>query len=112
MLREIASRKKTAFMRSLIGTVVEAITLQSVGEDLTEALTDNFLKLKVPGHHEANRWVDVKVEGVNGEMLVGRPVADPDGERGLSRRFAGGEPGVSARPSPSDSGVHGSQQAH
>jgi threonylcarbamoyladenosine tRNA methylthiotransferase MtaB len=76
VLREIASRKKAVFMRSLMGTVVEAITLHTGGEDFTEALTDNYLKIKIFGNHEANRWMDVNAEGVNGEMLLGRPVAE------------------------------------
>ena len=74
VLREIASRKKMAFMRSLVGTRVEAITLQSGAADFTEALTDNYLKMKIYGRHRANRWMDSKVEGVNGEMLVGKLV--------------------------------------
>jgi threonylcarbamoyladenosine tRNA methylthiotransferase MtaB len=98
VLREMASKKKSAFMRSLVGTVVEAITLQSGRAEFTEALTDNYLKMKISGHHEANRWLDVKVEGVNGEMLMGNAVVDP----------ARGEPG---RPG-SDSGVHGSEQTN
>ncbi len=77
VLRELASRKKGEFMHLLLGTAVEAITLQSGGKDFTEALTDNYLKMKVPGHHEANRWIDVKVEEVDGEMLVGTPVGMP-----------------------------------
>src|SRR5271157_252366 len=97
VLREIASGKKAAFMRSLVGTVVEAITLQSGGAEFTEALTDNYLKMKIPGHHEANRWLDVNVEDVDGEMLLGRPVAGQDGE------LAGGEPDVPARLDPSTS---------
>jgi threonylcarbamoyladenosine tRNA methylthiotransferase MtaB len=76
VLREIASGKKAAFMRSLMGTVVEAITLQSGGAEFTEALTDNYLKMKISGRYEANRWMDVKVEGVNGETLLGKPVVD------------------------------------
>jgi threonylcarbamoyladenosine tRNA methylthiotransferase MtaB len=75
-LRAIASRKKAAFMRSLVGTVVEAITLQSGGADFTEALTDNYLKMKICGHYEANRWMTLNIEGVDGEMLLGRPVSD------------------------------------
>lgn len=77
VLREIASKKKAEFMRSLLGTVVEAITLQSGGAEFTGALTDNYLKMKIPGHHEANHWMDVKVDGMNGEMLIGKPVVDP-----------------------------------
>jgi threonylcarbamoyladenosine tRNA methylthiotransferase MtaB len=72
LLREVASRKKAAFMQSLVGTVVEAITLQSGGAEFSEALTDNYLKMKISGHHDANRWMDVKVEGVSGEMLLGQ----------------------------------------
>jgi threonylcarbamoyladenosine tRNA methylthiotransferase MtaB len=78
VLREIASKKKASFMRSLVGTVVEAITLQSGGADFTEALTDNYLKMKISEHHAANRWMDVQVEGMNGEMLLGKPSADAE----------------------------------
>jgi threonylcarbamoyladenosine tRNA methylthiotransferase MtaB len=74
VLRELASRKKAAFVRSLVGTTVQAITLQSGGTNFTEALTDNYLKMKIPGHHEANQWFDVMVQGVDGEMLVGKLV--------------------------------------
>ncbi|MFZ0799792.1 MAG: radical SAM protein [Terriglobales bacterium] len=70
VLREIASSKKVAFMRSLVGTVVEAITLQSGGADFTEALTDNYLKMKISGRQLANRWMNVEVEGTQGEMLL------------------------------------------
>jgi threonylcarbamoyladenosine tRNA methylthiotransferase MtaB len=82
VLREIASKKKAAFMRSLVGTVVEAITLQTGGADFTEALTENYLKMRMSGRHEANRWMNVKVEEVSGEMLVG--CSQPD----WSLRFA------------------------
>ena len=75
VLRELASKKKAAFMRSLVGTVVEAITLQSPGVEFTEALTGNYLKMKILVHQEANRWMDVKVEGMSGEMLFGNLVA-------------------------------------
>ncbi|MGA2335899.1 MAG: tRNA (N(6)-L-threonylcarbamoyladenosine(37)-C(2))-methylthiotransferase MtaB [Terriglobales bacterium] len=85
VLRELASRKRAAFMQSLVGTVVEAITLQSGGADFTEALTDNYLKLRISGHHEANRWMDMKVEGASGEMLLAKPVVDSAPEPALSK---------------------------
>ncbi len=75
VLRELASEKKAAFMQSLVGTAVEAITLQSGGGGFTEALTDNYLKVKIPGRHEANQWMKLRVEGVPGEMLAGNPTA-------------------------------------
>ena len=108
VLREIASKKKASFMRSLMGTVVEAITLQSGEAEFTEALTDNYLKMKILGHYDANRWMDVIVEGMNGEMLIGNPAVD------LIREPAATDPTWSAvtaaRQPGSDSGVHGSEQ--
>lgn len=71
ILREIASQKKAAFMQTLVATTVKAITLQSRGSDFTEALSDNYLKMRIYGRHEANRWTRVRVERVEGEMLVG-----------------------------------------
>jgi threonylcarbamoyladenosine tRNA methylthiotransferase MtaB len=76
VLRQIASQKKAAFRRSLVGTVVEAITLQSGGADFSEALTGNYLKMKIFGRHQPNRWMKVRVDGVDGEMLVGNSAAD------------------------------------
>jgi threonylcarbamoyladenosine tRNA methylthiotransferase MtaB len=77
VLRELASKKKAAFMRPLVGTAVEAITLQSRAAEFTEALTDNYLKMKISGQHPANRWRVVNIEGVEGESLVGVPAVDP-----------------------------------
>ena len=71
-LREIASQKKAAFARSLVGTIVKAITLQSAGPGFTEALTDNYLKMRIPGHREANRWLELEVAALEGETLVGQ----------------------------------------
>ncbi len=71
VLRELASEKKAAFMQALVGTTVKAITLHSGEPAFTEALTDNYLKLKIPGSYEANRWIDVDVAAVEGETLLG-----------------------------------------
>jgi tRNA A37 methylthiotransferase MiaB len=110
VLREIASGKKAAFMRSLVGTVVEAIALQSGDTEFTEALTDNYLKMKISGHHEANRWMDVIVEGMNGEMLIGKPVVDRVREPAASGPTWSAL--TAARRPGSDSGVHGSEQTN
>ena len=75
VLREMASAKKAAFLRSLVGREVEAITLQSGGGDFTEALTDNYLKARIDGAIEANRWVSLHVGSVEGEALVARASA-------------------------------------
>ncbi len=73
-LRELASRKKSAFMHSLVGSEIEAITLQSSTSDFTEALTDNYLKMRLSGAHAPNRWTRARVEGVAGDVLVAKPV--------------------------------------
>jgi threonylcarbamoyladenosine tRNA methylthiotransferase MtaB len=97
ILRDLAAEKKRAFMKSFIGKTVEAITLHGSTEELkkaceaasaaavaavlpfdgayTEALTDNYLKLQVPGRHEANRWVAAHIESLAGETLTGRIAA-------------------------------------
>jgi threonylcarbamoyladenosine tRNA methylthiotransferase MtaB len=76
VLRAVASRKKAAFLRSLVGREVAAITLQSGGgSNFTEALTDNYLKAKVAGSIAANRWIPVRVDDVEGEALVGEMAA-------------------------------------
>lgn len=72
VLRELAAAKKRAFMQSLVGSEVEAITLQTGGTDFTEALTENYLKVKVAGRLEENRWMRLSIDGVEGEMLVAR----------------------------------------
>jgi threonylcarbamoyladenosine tRNA methylthiotransferase MtaB len=75
ILRQIASQKKAAFMRSLAGTEVEAITLHSRGGNFTDALTNNYLKMRIAGHYEANRWVRATVAQVDGEYLFGHSTA-------------------------------------
>jgi threonylcarbamoyladenosine tRNA methylthiotransferase MtaB len=88
ILRELAAQKKLAFMRSFVGKTTEAITLnqsstrgsQDLANDqrrttndlvFTETLTDNYLKLRLRGQHEPNRWMTAQVERVEGGALVG-----------------------------------------
>ena len=75
ILRELAAGKKLAFMRSFVGREIEAITLNVAGSDgngeFTEALTDNYLKLRLRARHEANRWMRARVEGVEDGALMG-----------------------------------------
>lgn len=74
-LRELGEAKKSAFMRSFVGQPLEAITLNEVtpGPDgeLTAALTDNFLRLRLEGKHPANHWMQVQVNGVEAGSLIG-----------------------------------------
>jgi len=75
ILRELASEKKLAFMRSFIGKTLDAITLNVIGTDkegeFTEALTDNYLKLHLSAIHEANRWIRTRIKSVAGGAFIG-----------------------------------------
>ena len=77
ILREIAAEKKLAFMRSFVGKTFEAITLNLTHSgpesDLTEALTDNYLKLHLQGRHAPNCWMTVNIERVEDGALIGEP---------------------------------------
>jgi len=90
ILRDLAAEKKLAFMRSLVGKEIDAITLKRP-EDAgggsfdyrsgqvrattgTEALTDNYLKMRLEGSHDPNRWLRARVEGVQDGMLRGRSI--------------------------------------
>jgi len=71
ILRELAARKKRAFMESFIGREVEAITLTHFDGEYTEALTDNYVKLRVRGQQEANQRMRVAIVAVGSDAWVG-----------------------------------------
>jgi len=91
ILRDLAGEKHGLFMRSFIGKTIEAITLnthvgraalgcpaeQSSAEGFqpsstfTSALTDNYLKLRLRGYHQPNRWINAKVASVDRDALTG-----------------------------------------
>jgi threonylcarbamoyladenosine tRNA methylthiotransferase MtaB len=70
VLRDLAAEKNRAFRESFVGRSLDVITLQAGGDGWTEALSDNFLKVRLAGRHEANKWIKVEVEGTGDETLV------------------------------------------
>ena len=74
VLRELAARKKHEFMRSFLGRELEAITLTRYDGHATEALTDNFLTLRIAGRHAANLLLSVRVTDVSDMELAGSSV--------------------------------------
>jgi threonylcarbamoyladenosine tRNA methylthiotransferase MtaB len=74
ILRDLASEKKLAFMRSFVGQNVDAITLNVTSKKRngtwTEALTDNYLKLELAGRYEPNRWLSASVDSVQDSHLL------------------------------------------
>lgn len=71
ILRELIAAKKLAFQKSFIGKSIQAITLSAFDGEYTEALTDNYLKLRLPGRHGSNQWVSAHVQDVRGGVLFG-----------------------------------------
>src|ERR1019366_2249933 len=75
ILRALAAEKKLAFMRSFVGETISAITLNFTHNgpdgDFTEALTDNYLKLRLQGRHNPNCWLTAQVKEVESEGLCG-----------------------------------------
>lgn len=71
VLRELIAKKKHNFMESFVGREVQAITLTHFDGESTEALTDNYLKLRVRGQHASNLWTGCMVDKSEGDALVG-----------------------------------------
>ena len=74
ILRELAAQKKLAFQRTFVGKTLQAITLSAFDGERTEALTDNYLKLRLAGRHHPNQWLTARVENVSGGELLGRNI--------------------------------------
>jgi threonylcarbamoyladenosine tRNA methylthiotransferase MtaB len=80
ILRELAAEKKHDFMREFVGQEIEAITLNVISETgdgiCTEALTDNYLKMKLIGRHDANQWLTADVTNIDGDSLTGNIIRE------------------------------------
>jgi threonylcarbamoyladenosine tRNA methylthiotransferase MtaB len=59
VLRELAASKNLAFREGMAGRTLSAVTLDEPGV----ALTSNYLKVQLARPREANRIVDLKIEG-------------------------------------------------
>jgi threonylcarbamoyladenosine tRNA methylthiotransferase MtaB len=58
-LRTLGEKKSAAFRAAQSGHTLRALTLARTGDDWTEALTGNYLKVKVEGQRLPNEWCDV-----------------------------------------------------
>ena len=70
ILRELAAKKNLEFRRRFEGRNLKVITLQASDKHFTEALSDNYLKIRVEGNFPANSWMQVEVRKRGGEDLV------------------------------------------
>ena len=70
VLRELASRKNMEFRRRFVGQILDVITLQLGDADSTDALSDNYLKVKIPGRRAANERIRAAITNVTDEGLL------------------------------------------
>jgi len=60
-LRSRGEKKASAFRAAQSGRTLRALTLARTGQDWTEALTGNYLKVKVEGRRLPNEWCDARL---------------------------------------------------
>ncbi|MFZ0037032.1 MAG: tRNA (N(6)-L-threonylcarbamoyladenosine(37)-C(2))-methylthiotransferase MtaB [Candidatus Acidiferrales bacterium] len=60
-LRSLGDRKAAEFRAAHAGRTVRALTLMRKGEGWTEALSGNYLKVRVVGDWPANTWLEARV---------------------------------------------------
>jgi threonylcarbamoyladenosine tRNA methylthiotransferase MtaB len=58
-LRALGRAKAAEFRAALAGRTVRALTLARSGDGYTEALTANYLKVRIAGEWPANQWFEV-----------------------------------------------------
>lgn len=62
VLRSLGQEKATTFRASQARQTLRALTLHRGGDNWTECLTGNYLKVRIPGRHPANEWREVAVD--------------------------------------------------
>ena len=70
-LRKIGEEKNLKFRSRFLGSTLKAITLSESSARGTHALSDNYLKVEVPGSHPGNRLIRVNVSSVGEHGLCG-----------------------------------------
>jgi threonylcarbamoyladenosine tRNA methylthiotransferase MtaB len=71
ILRDLIAQKNVAFRQTFVGRSLEAITLHSREDGTTEALTNNFIKLRIEGIHAANQIIQANITGLSQDGLRG-----------------------------------------
>ena len=73
-LRAAAAEKAQTFRASQAGADMRALTLSHATDSWTEALTPNYLKVRIAGHHAANQWREVRLSANAAEVIESRPL--------------------------------------
>lgn len=87
VLRELGWEKNLEFRRGFVGRTLSAITLSQYDGRCTQALSDNYLKIRLRGRHAPNRFVETEVEKVTTDGIIAGVRDEP-----LQPRSDPGEP--------------------
>jgi threonylcarbamoyladenosine tRNA methylthiotransferase MtaB len=60
-LRALSQQKSASFRAGMAGRTLRALTLARGGENWTEALTGNYLKVRIAGRRPSNEWHEVQL---------------------------------------------------
>jgi threonylcarbamoyladenosine tRNA methylthiotransferase MtaB len=88
VLRGLAAQKNLAFRKKFVGEALEVITLQAGDADSTEALSDNYVKVRLAGKHAPNHWIRAVVNSIDEDGLVAELDHSGTGVRSHSRTQA------------------------
>ena len=72
-LRALSLQKSAAFRDVHAGRSLRALTLKRGGDTWTEALTGNYLKVRIAGRHSANLWYQATVQPEEAQVYAGEP---------------------------------------
>jgi threonylcarbamoyladenosine tRNA methylthiotransferase MtaB len=71
ILRDLIAEKNRRWREQFIGREIEVITLHSNGDGTTEALSNNYVKVQIPGELPSNELVRVTVESLSNDGFIG-----------------------------------------
>ena len=71
ILRELAAEKNLEFRRQFVGKTLDVITLHQDDAKSTEALSDNYLKVRLLAPYAANQVMSANITGIGADNLVG-----------------------------------------
>ncbi len=74
-LRTLGEEKSAAFRASQAGRTLRALTLDRGRDGWTEALTPNYLKVRIAGRHPANEWRQVRIAADAQALAEGVPIS-------------------------------------
>jgi threonylcarbamoyladenosine tRNA methylthiotransferase MtaB len=74
-LRALGAEKSSAFRASQAGRTLRVLTLHRSGQGWTEALSENYLRIRVAGCWPANEWLDACPLADPSKPVVATPLA-------------------------------------